>query len=271
MRGFELSKWYADCISDDGTAVILYHARLRWRSVNLHYSSLLTHGTDATPGTPGTNGTSQTRFSLRRCDAPEVTNDKILWQAESLGASGQWSCLGESQRNLLFDSDAGSLDWKCVAPRAGAEVRLGEGATLRGWGYVEHLTLTLPPWQLPIKRLRWGRFVNATDAMVWIDWEGDYRTRVAYLNGAAVAVEKISDSELVLGENGGTLQLEDSELLRDGQLGSTALAIIPQLERIFPPSILRTRETKWLSRAVLRRPGQADSVGMAIHEVVAWP
>jgi hypothetical protein len=34
--------------------------------------------------------------------------------------------------------------------------------------------------------------------------------------------------------------------------------------------ILKARERKWLSRAVLRRPNQPASTGNAIHEVVEW-
>ena len=30
MRGFDLSKWYADCVSECGDAAIVYHADLRW-------------------------------------------------------------------------------------------------------------------------------------------------------------------------------------------------------------------------------------------------
>ncbi len=262
MQGFALSKWYADCISDDGTAVIIYHAQLRWRSAAIHYSSLLTH----TPGVP-----SKARFSLRKCDAPAMVGDAIRWESEAWDATGKWSQLGKSQLNLLFQSGEGALDWHCIAPRATAAVKIGSAPVLRGWGYVEHLTLTMQPWHLPIKRLRWGRFVNATDALVWIDWEGAHITRVVYLNGVAVSASIIDDTQIALTEHAATLHLHDSTVIRDGQLGSTALAVIPHLERIFPASILMARECKWLSRAVLRRPGLPDSVGMAIHEVVEWP
>jgi hypothetical protein len=67
------------------------------------------------------------------------------------------------------------------------------------------------------------------------------------------------------------LSLDTGTILRDGLLGSTALSVIPHLDRLFPDSILNMRECKWLSRAVLRRPGHPDSIGMAIHEVVDWP
>ena len=63
----------------------------------------------------------------------------------------------------------------------------------------------------------------------------------------------------------------DTLTLPTGPLGATALAVIPDLDRLFRASILAVRECKWLSRAVLHRPGQPDSDGMAIHEVVEWP
>jgi len=54
-------------------------------------------------------------------------------------------------------------------------------------------------------------------------------------------------------------------------LGATVLSVLPGFKRLFPVSILGIHECKWLSRGVLRRPRQADSFGMAIHEVVEWP
>ena len=43
MPDFELSKWYADCVTEQGDALILYCAELRWRGPAIHYTSLLTH------------------------------------------------------------------------------------------------------------------------------------------------------------------------------------------------------------------------------------
>ena len=72
-------------------------------------------------------------------------------------------------------------------------------------------------------------------------------------------------------DGGAVLSLAGSVSLREGRLGATALSVIPDVERLFPAGILNVRERKWLSRAVLRRPGCPDSTGVAIHEVVEWP
>ncbi len=267
MSGFELSKWYADCTSEDGEAAIVYHAELRWRSVAIHYRSLLTKRAGCA---------TQAVYSLRKRPGPQVQGDKIVWEASDWEAAGSWRALGSSYRKVLFESEGGSLDWQCVAPRAEAAIEIGSGAKSRGWriegwGYVEHLRLTLAPWKLPIRRLHWGRFVNAADALVWIDWSGSYNKRAVYLNGLEVNAMEIGDREVVLGESGAVLTLDQGSVLREGTLGSTALKSIPNLDKLLPDSILNVRECKWLSSAVLRRTGKPDSAGVAIHEVVEWP
>ncbi len=90
-------------------------------------------------------------------------------------------------RELLFDSPAGSLEWDCVAPRSAAQFlhRWGRAVSRMGLcGTPAALASALAPAH---HQLRWGRFVNATDALVWIDWRGPYSRQVVYYNGAAVA------------------------------------------------------------------------------------
>ncbi|MGD0778409.1 MAG: hypothetical protein ABSC05_36980 [Candidatus Solibacter sp.] len=262
MPGFELSKWYADCATDQGDALIVYSAELRWRGPTIHYTNLLA----CRAGRP-----ARSRFSLREQPPPQAQDGSIVWRSPRWNVEAYWLEPGGAVRETLFNSPAGSLEWNCVAPRSTVQFRIGADEHFRGWGYVEHLRLSLPPWRLPIRQLRWGRFVNATDALVWIDWCGPYCRQVVYDNGAAVAAQIIGDREIRLADGETTLTLEAFAVLREGALGATALAVLPNLDRLFPPAVLNVREQKWLSRAVLRRPGRPDSVGMAIHEVVEWP
>jgi hypothetical protein len=262
MPGFELSKWYADCVTARGDALILYSAELRWAGLPIAYSSLL----ELRDGGP-----VRTRYSLRRQAPPAAGADGIDWKSKAWKAEGRWSNLGSGVREVLFDSPEGMLEWNCVAPRCAARLRIAADDPYSGWGYVEHLRLTLAPWRLPIRQLRWGRFVNATDALVWIDWRGSYNRQVVYHNGAAVSARAIGDGEIALAEERGILSLEPAAVLRDGALGATALAVLPNPGRLFPARMLQVRECKWLSRATLRRPGRPDSTGMAIHEVIEWP
>lgn len=261
MAGFELSKWYADCVTDSGDVAIVYSAELRMAGVPLHYESLLLK--DA--GAP-----AEARYSLRANALPAMEDGRVEWRSREWTASGVWSELGAAQQETLYAAGAGSLEWQCVAPRAAARVVSGE-KEYGGLGYAERLRLTVAPWKLPIRRLRWGRFVSATDAMVWIDWSGEYAMRVVYANGVRVGAERVSGDEVVLEGGAGALRLERGEVIREGELGQTALAVFPGLRRMFPASVLMMRECKWVSRAVLSRAGQAEVAGWAIHEVVEWP
>jgi hypothetical protein len=240
----------------------VYCAQLRWRGPPIHYASLLTQP-DGLP--------ARSRYSLRRRPPPAARGAGIEWKSPGWQADASWREAGPGIRETIFDSAAGSVEWDCLAPRAAAEVRVGAAPPYKGWGYVERLRLTLPPWRLPIRELRWGRFVNSTDALVWIDWRGSYHRQVVHYNGSAVAASAIGDREIALQDGDAVLTLDAGTVLRDGALGSTALSILPNARRLFPASILGVHERKWLSRAVLRRPGLPDSVGMAIHEVVEWP
>jgi len=240
----------------------VYCAELRWRGASIHYANLLTQP-DGLP--------ARSRFSLRRRPPPTVRDAGIEWKSPAWDAEACWRETGPRVRETLFESAAGSVEWDCLAPRAAAEIRIGAEPLYRGWGYVERLRLTLPPWRLPIRELRWGRFVNSTDALVWIDWRGSHQRQVVYYNGSSVAASAIGDREIALQDGEAVLTLEAGTVLRDGALGSTALSVFSNSRRLFPASILGVRECKWLSRAVLRRPGRPDSEGMAIHEVVEWP
>lgn len=262
MSAFELLKWYADCVSERGDVAILYQAKLCLGGRSIDYQSLLLKDRDSP---------ASIQYSLRRGSPLSFEDRRIEWQSPQWKARGKWSDLGAAHCEMLYESDSGALEWNCIAPRAASSMQIGSSNPCQGWGYAEQLRLSLPPWRLPIRRLRWGRFVNASDALVWIDWSGPYNKQVVYLNGSPIPAESINDEEVVLADGKATLKLEDKQVIRDGKLGATALSVFPRLSNVFPAAVLDIRECKWLSRAVLRRHGCPDSTGMAIHEVVQWP
>ena len=259
---FSLSKWYFDCVAEDGRAFIGYLAELCWKSLTIHYQSVLLHS--------DSKGT-QTRFSLRRATPPSVSGSALAWKSSPLRLEGTWTALDPPVRATILDSDAGTIEWHCLQPRATASVRVGKAASICGLGYAEHLRMTIPPWRLPLKELRWGRFLSATDSLVWIDWRGPYSRQVVFHNGAEKQAERITEQQVMLNDRSAILNFEECFVLREGALAKTALAKIPNLQRLFPQSVLGIRECKWKSRAVLHRSGTPDSHGWAIHEVVQWP
>jgi hypothetical protein len=129
-----------------------------------------------------------------------------------------------------------------------------------GLGYVERLRLTLPPWELPIRELRWGRILSAAGSATWIDWRGPSPLRLALRDGRRVTAGAVGDRVV---DAGGPVRLAPVATLRDARLSRT----LPlALRRALPRAGLGLEETKWLSRGTLE-----GAPGLAIHEVVRWP
>ncbi len=258
---FCLTKWYADGISADGDAVIIYAAELHWRDLGMHYTSLL----DCRGGEVGS------RCSIRKLPAlPEAGAD---WHVSlpALNLQGNWSSLRPPIRRTLFESAEGAVDWHCTHPMARAGICLDGSTPITGIGYVECLTLTIPPWKLPLKELHWGRFHSHDDCMIWIDWRGPAPRRAVYFNGEECAVDDLSEQAIVLEGARGRLELDRGCVLRQGDLGQSVFSGLSALARMVPISMLRVHESKWCSRGLLRRPNTSEVSGWAIHEVVRWP
>ena len=255
MAAFQLSKWYLDCVTDSGNASIAYVGDLHWGPVHLHYSSLLR-----------SDGNSVTqRNSLREPDMPVVIGNLVSWNSRQFDFFGQWQSNSAEAREIVFENEIGSVEWHCLMPRADA--RVGNES---GLGYAEHLTMTIAPWKIPIRDLRWGRFCSASDWVVWIDWQGEFSRRILYVNGKAASAPAIEDGQIAF-EDGSRLTMDRSLKLREGPLGTTALASIPGVNKSFPARLLQVNECKWRSRAQLERPGRPPVEGWAIHEIVSWP
>lgn len=259
---FELSKWYLDCVTQEGQTFIAYAGTLRWKSLSLHYqSSLLNSGCDGT----------RTLFSMRSFRPPSTVGPALSWNSPPLQLEATWNALEPPLHATILQSDAGAIEWDCLQPRAEASVRLGKAGDIRGLGYAEQLRTTIPPWRFPLQELRWGRFLSEAHSVIWIDWRGPYCMQVVFLDGAEVHAESISEQQVLLARHAGVLEFTESRVLREGALAKTALAKIPNVQKLFPQSVLGIHERKWVSRAVLRGNSIPDAPGWAIHEVVQWP
>jgi hypothetical protein len=253
---FTLVKWYMDCVTDAGEAVIVYCAGLRWCGLHATMGSVLEGRTGAEPVTR----TSLARFHISH------SGDAITVEHTRLKISGEWQAICSPVQRTVYEEPGGSIVWNCVQPGSRVRMNIGE-RQLAGLGYVECLTLTLPSWRLPIRCLRWGRFVSAEHALAWVDWQGPYSTRFTVLDGRECELISASESEVVTG--GTTLRIEAGESLRAGRLSSTILSGAPALKRLFPASLFNIREQKWKSRGTLAHSA-STSRGWVIHEVVEW-
>jgi len=252
---FSLIKWYMDCVTDDGDAAIVYCADLRWGGMQASYSSALSVR----------DGASESHSSMGRFNLSSSA-ERIAVEVPRLGVTGSWDAAAEPFQKPVFENASGSVVWNCLQPLSSANLRVGE-RELTGLGYAECLTVTLPPWRLPMRQLRWGRFVSAQDSLAWVDWQGPYSIRFAVYNGRECETLTATDSAIEIHD--ATLKMEESFSLRAGRLGSTILPEVPALRKLLPHSLFNIEEQKWRSRGVLNARDRS-SRGWVIHEVVHW-
>lgn len=259
--GFYLSKWYLDCVADNGDTFTSYAALLRWRILTLHYSSFLFFSRRTG---------MLTKTSLRRHAPPCPEDGTIRWVSAPLAIEGSWTQDADPIEQQLLDSPDGAVTWSCMQPRAKAHVLLGGQTEMRGLGYAEHMKMTIRPWRLPIRELRWGRFLSETDAVVWIDWIGNLPQTYVFHNGRLDAGGAVTDREIISSDGKKRLSLTGGSVLREGALGSTVLAAVPGMNLITPLRTLRTHERKWRSHGVFTHDSEPLSDGWAIHELVRF-
>jgi len=252
---FSLVKWYLDCVSDAGEVAILYSARVRWRGIRLSYSNLI-----LSDGVSGKSASAMHGAKIHR------DGRQIFLASPQLGVEGEWTARAAPVERTVYACDTGSVAWNCLQPASWVAVSIGE-KRLCGAGYAECLTLTMPPWQLPLRHLSWGRFISERDALTWIHWIGSHTLSFVVHNGASD--ENTSIAETGVAWAGGRLQIEEPMALRAGRLGSTILPAVPALRRIFPQSLFNIEEKKWRSRGILETP-DGESRGWVIHETVDW-
>jgi hypothetical protein len=252
---FSLVKWYMDCVTDLGEAAILYCADLHWRGMHLVYSSILS-----------TIGPAIESYSSLASYRLSLNDGQLLVEFPRLHVSGKWKPDAAPVQHTVYENAAGSVHWNCLQPRSRVNLRVGE-REFSGLGYAECLTLTLPPWQLPMRQLRWGRFVSPEDSLAWVDWQGEFSTSFVIHNGCECEPLSVSDSELAI--PGATLRMDESFALRAGRLGSTVLPGAPALAKLLPHSLFNIEEQKWRSRGILNARDRS-SHGWVIHEVVHW-
>jgi hypothetical protein len=256
---FLLTKWYLDCVAENGDVAVVYVAKLRWNKLSMHYGCLLTVLGERV----------HSASSLRKVSFPQLDGDTATLSLAHLGVEGTWRALRGPLEQTVFESPHGSAIWRCHQPMAGVDLQLHGKTRMMGLGYVECLTLPTLPWRLPLEELHWGRFLSEPDALVWIDWRGPRQWQTVLHNGEEREVQSLTESEIVFKSPGTRLDLDRGMVLRGGQLGETVFAGISRLAKLLPHNMLSVDECKWRSRGVLRTVNSATP-GWAIHEVVKW-
>jgi hypothetical protein len=257
---FRLLKYYLDLVTEDGTALIGYAARLRLGGIQVGYSSVLLSAPGASP---------LERSTLDRSPLPGRSGDAITWDSPGIRLTGRW--LGQTApiHRALLQGQGGAIQWTCHMPRATGTVRVGETA-LTGIGYVDSLRLTIAPWRLPFRTLRWGRHASADHSLVWIDWAGGSEARWIWLDGAEQPGAGFSATGLTGLPANTSLEFSDSRDVRDRRVLASLGEVLPRLIPRLAPRLAAMREHKQLSRSSLNQAGRALDQGWSLHEQVTW-
>jgi hypothetical protein len=259
MKGFHLIKWYLDCVTDAGDVFIGYAALLSYRSLHLTFSSALTCSR---------SGAAGSKRSFRSSRLPRTEGDGIRWTCPPLHVDGFWRSRCPSADRQLLEDDGRVLRWSCLQPSSDVSV-VADSERFAGLGYAEVLELSIPPWELPITELRWGRFISETDALVWIDWKGAHPLTYVIRNGTDVPFGSVTDDGVEAG--GYSLALHERTIIRHEPVLSLGLHKIAGASSLIPMRFLGTDECKWRSRGTLVRPNVSPVSGWAIHEIVRFP
>jgi hypothetical protein len=256
---FLLSKWYLDCVADNGDGVVVYVAELRWSSWRTRYASTLRFFGDKT----------ESASSIRKCVLPESSRDQITLSLPHLGIEGSWKGFAAPIERTIFERSDGAVRWHCLQPGSQVQLSLDRSLKMSGLGYAELVEISIPPWRLPLSELHWGRFVSESDTVVWIDWRGTHCHRLAVHNDSEREIAAITTEEVRSADSETHLTFDRGLVLRSGTLGETVFPTLARLARAIPAKMLGVHERKWRSRGVLRTEGRTAEA-WAIHEVVKW-
>jgi hypothetical protein len=254
--GFFLTKWYLDVVTDDGSVAIAYWAEVRWQRLRQPLCGVLLH--------PAGQPAAPWRFSGRRAGPPVADASGLRWSAEPLDLTIEFARREQGFGRRLLQGPDGVIDWHCEIPRADVRLRVGE-TLLEGSGYAERIELSVLPWRIPADEIRWGRFLADGASLVWIDWRGERPQQLVFHDGRLVGDAAVSE-EAVGCADALRLRLDTAGVVSDDALGGL-LAPLETLRPLLVP-IMRTQQTRWLSRGELCRGDGAPVQGWALHELV---
>jgi len=261
-RTFGLEKWYCDCVGADGSVAIGYWASLQWKGLALTWEQITVFPPEGAP---------RQRSALTGDAAPLVAGSLVRWDAPGIGVRYEAARTIQPLDELLLETEEGTVRWRVEAPAARVTLAQDGDVPFEGTGYVERLSMTVPPWALPLKELRWGRWISTdrSRSVVWIDWRGKAPKVWAYLDGQRLHEATVTDEGVRA--PGVTLTLDPGRTLIAHALDEV-VARIPPLRPLVPVSLLQLRQDTRLSVGRLSGEGASESVtGTAVHELVVLP
>lgn len=169
-----------------------------------------------------------------------------------------------------FADAAHEFRWRCLCPGGPAVVRHGK-LSLAGHGYLEHLTFAMPPWELTLGELRWGRWLGEDDSIVWVASDKAGFAMIARRGEAVPQDDIVAIGDRQVETREFRLALTAVETIRKGAL--VGMLKWP-LARLLPRSLTAIDEDKRLFKGSLRERNDArlaPAHGFAIAESVSFP
>ena len=223
-----------DCVTDDNDVFIGYSADLSFSTVIVHFIASMLFQNNIL--------VEKSKILLKQSEIRREKNN-YLWQVDELSLRGEWSGSDSdhSIKKTLFDNESGKIIWHCLLPSSKVSLDI-DGTELKGIGYLEHLEMTIKPWKLPFKELRWGRFIADGQNLVWIDWRNGLNKSFIFSNGIEIENGQVSDDSIEL-ENSTKLTITDKKVIRERELSNSIINKIPILKNLPQFNMLKVVET----------------------------
>ena len=253
---FALTKWYLDVVDERLNVFIGYWLALTWGTLRLqgHHHLLRTERDGVT-----------SHGELDDLPPPAWDDDsRLRWRSDD--AAGLWTAAAEPIAATLIRSERGEIHWQCLMPKARGRIDLPQHS-LRGWGYVERIDMTVPIWSLPFERLHWGRAHTASHSLVWIQLAGATSQSLAWLDGRPLTDLVVADTRIET--SACSLTIDQNIPLRHGPLISTVFRPLESVTRRLPRSAFMAHERKWVGCGRLH-VGSSAEPATVIHEQVTW-
>ncbi len=251
-----------DFVGQDGQVMIFYAAKLSYYGITVPYTSSLLYDLE---------GKISHKSRFKNIHMPVASENIIRWSDPAFDRKCTWRSGGLRLQQRLFESPKGSLQWICDQPLSNVLITAGD-KEFNGRGYVEHLILTLPPWNIPMKELRWGHFISKNDYLVWIQIKGESDANWVWYNGMQVKNCDIGNEALLAHDGSFELTMKDQIVLESGtQIHSVVnkiLKYIPKFTSWMPAHFLNAENHMWKSSALLRKKDEDSVKGCVIHEWV---
>jgi hypothetical protein len=258
-----VSKYYTDCIDDNGNTFIGYIGKVKWRRFEFNYANYLFYN--------AYENQFYNDFSITKHTYPEWISPILNWDFQELNIVGKWQSTQPPIDEILMQNDESSIHWMCLQPKAHCGVKIKD-FLVKGLGYTERLDFLLNPFDLPFESIRWGRFICPNFSLVWIEWRGKVPLKFVYLDGEKYENVEITDDAITIIDKDWQLLLTEKLELRKGSLLDTVFKKLAWLKGVFPLKMLNTYECKWRSKGILKQNNHSENIlnGWAIHEIVMW-